>query len=422
MSDYALGSTIYLFFTTRAFATGVPTTLSGSPALSVLEENNATPITAGVSVSVDRASVTGLNQATIVATSGNGFEAGKEYALYISAGTVGGTSVVGEVVGHFLIEKDSALRPTTAGRTLDVSATGGAGIDWSNVQAPTTVLNLSGTTIKTATDVEADTADIQTRLPAALVSGRMDSNVQATAASLTFNLTGSITGNLSGSVGSVTGSVGSVTGAVGSVTGNVGGSVASVVGNVGGSVASVVGAVGSVTGNVGGSVASVVGAVGSVTGNVGGNVVGSVGSVTGLTNATVADAVWDEALAGHLTPGSTGEALNSAGSAGDPWNTNLPGAYAPGTAGFILGTNLDALVSSIPTAVENADALLNRDFGSVSDTNSRTLLNAARFIRNEWDVAGVTLTVYKEDGVTVAWTGTVATDAAAIPIVGNNPA
>jgi hypothetical protein len=300
MSDYALGTTIYLFFTTRAFATGVPTTLAGTPVLSVLEENNATPITSGVSVSVDRASVTGLNQATIVASSGNGFESGKEYALYISTGTVGGTSVVGEVVGHFSVEKVSALRPTTAGRTLDVSATGESGVDWANVGSPTTTLNLSGTTIKTATDVETDTVDIQSRLPAALVSGRMDSNVQATAASLTFNLTGSITGNLSGSVGSVTGAVGSVTGAVGSVTGNVGG-------NVNGSVASVVGAVGSVTGNVGGSVASVVGAVGSVTGavgsvtgNVGGNVVGSVGSVTGLTASNLDATISSRASAADL--------------------------------------------------------------------------------------------------------------------------
>ena len=93
----------------------------------------------------------------------------------------------------------------------------------------------------------------------------------------TMDIVGNITGNLSGSVGSVTG-------AVGSVTGNVGG-------NVTGTVGSVVGAVGSVTGNVGGNVTgtvgSVVGAVGSVTGNVGGNVTGSVGSVTGLTASDV---------------------------------------------------------------------------------------------------------------------------------------
>src|SRR3990167_10553923 len=98
MRDITLGETIYHFFTTRAFATGVPGTLSGTPVLSVLEENNVTPITAGVSVQVDRASVVGLNQATIVATGANGYEAGKSYAIYISTGTVGGTSVVGEVV------------------------------------------------------------------------------------------------------------------------------------------------------------------------------------------------------------------------------------------------------------------------------------------------------------------------------------
>jgi len=104
MRDITLGDTFYHFFTTRAFATGVPGTLSGTPVLSVLEENNVTPITAGVSVQVDRASVVGLNQATIVATGANGYEAGKSYAIYISTGTVGGTSVVGEVVGEFTIQ------------------------------------------------------------------------------------------------------------------------------------------------------------------------------------------------------------------------------------------------------------------------------------------------------------------------------
>lgn len=74
-----------------------------------------------------------------------------------------------------------ALKPTTAGRTLDVTLTGAAGVDWGNVENPTTILNLSGTTVKTATDVETDTADIQSRLPAALVTGRMDASVGAMA-------------------------------------------------------------------------------------------------------------------------------------------------------------------------------------------------------------------------------------------------
>ena len=64
------------------------------------------------------------------------------------------------------------------------------------------------------------------------------------------------------------------------------------------------------------------------------------------TAAGNADAVWDEAISGHLSAGSTGLALNSAGSAGDPWSTAVPGAYGAGTAGKILGDNLNATVSS----------------------------------------------------------------------------
>ena len=77
-----------------------------------------------------------------------------------------------------------ALRPTTDGRTLDVSAGGEGGVDWANVGSPSTVVGLSGTTVKTATDVETDTADIQGRLPTTLVSGRIDASVGAMAASV----------------------------------------------------------------------------------------------------------------------------------------------------------------------------------------------------------------------------------------------
>lgn len=109
MRDITLEDTFYHDFTTLAFATGIPTTLLGTPVLSVLEENNVTPITAGVSVSVDRASIVGLNMATIVATAANGYESGKTYSIYISTGTVDGVSVVGEIVGQFSIDKIEGL-------------------------------------------------------------------------------------------------------------------------------------------------------------------------------------------------------------------------------------------------------------------------------------------------------------------------
>ncbi len=95
-------------------------------------------------------------------------------------------TVIEEAVYDALFAASSAgyLQPTTAGRTLDVSATGEAGVDWANVGSPTTTLNLSGTTIKTATDIatattaiQADTDNIQTRIPAALVGGRIDAEL-----------------------------------------------------------------------------------------------------------------------------------------------------------------------------------------------------------------------------------------------------
>lgn len=45
------------------------------------------------------------------------------------------------------------LVPTVAGRTLDVSAGGEAGLDWANIGTTNATQNLSATTIKTATDI-----------------------------------------------------------------------------------------------------------------------------------------------------------------------------------------------------------------------------------------------------------------------------
>jgi hypothetical protein len=95
--------------------------------------------------------------------------------------------------------------------------------------------------------------------------------------------------------------------------------------------------------------------------------------------------VWDETLGDHLTSGSTGAGLNAAGSAGDPWSTTLPGAYGSGSAGYILGTNLNATVSSRlasssytapPSASTNATAVrseLTTELGRIDATISSRL-------------------------------------------------
>ena len=115
MSDIKLGDTIYRSFTSRAFATGIPTVLAGTPVMSIDEDDGLTPITAGITLTVSHNSVVGKNMVKIIATGGNGFESGKDYNIYISTGTVGGVSVVGEVVGHFSIERSAAAQDLANG-------------------------------------------------------------------------------------------------------------------------------------------------------------------------------------------------------------------------------------------------------------------------------------------------------------------
>lgn len=122
MRDRTVGETFYIAFTTRAFATGIPTQLAGSPVISAYEDAGLTQITAGLTLGVDHDSVTGLNMITVVATGGNGFEAGKDYQLVITTGTVGGVSVVGEVVGQFSLGLGAAFTRLGAPVGTSISA------------------------------------------------------------------------------------------------------------------------------------------------------------------------------------------------------------------------------------------------------------------------------------------------------------
>ena len=135
MRDRTVGETFYFQFTTRAFATGTPTVLAGSPVVSAYEDAGLTQITAGITLGVDHDGVVGLNMLTLVATGGNGFEAGKDYHLVITAGTVGGVSVVGEVVGHFSLGLSAAF-----------TRIGAAGAGLSNIGTIATVTTLTNKT------------------------------------------------------------------------------------------------------------------------------------------------------------------------------------------------------------------------------------------------------------------------------------
>jgi hypothetical protein len=107
MTDYTLEDTVYKRFTTRAFATNIPTMLAGTPVVSAYEDDSTTQITAGITLNVDHDGVIGLNLLTIVATAANGFESGKSYDLVVTTGTVDGVSHVGEVVWHFTLSAEA---------------------------------------------------------------------------------------------------------------------------------------------------------------------------------------------------------------------------------------------------------------------------------------------------------------------------
>lgn len=146
-------------FTTRRFSTGAPFALAGTPVISAYEDNSTTQITAGITLTADFDTVTGLNHVAVVASGANGFEAGKDYHLVITTGTVDSVSVVGEVVGRFTLSRSAAAVDLANG-------TDGLGAIKTDTAA---ILVDTGTTL-------------DARIPAALVSGRMDASVGAMAA------------------------------------------------------------------------------------------------------------------------------------------------------------------------------------------------------------------------------------------------
>ena len=106
--DITIGDTFFYKFTTRQLSDAVPTVLTGSPVVVAYENDSTDEITAGITLGVDHDSKVGFNLLTIVATTANGYENGKDYALTLTAGTVGGTSVIGEVILNFTIGRTAA--------------------------------------------------------------------------------------------------------------------------------------------------------------------------------------------------------------------------------------------------------------------------------------------------------------------------
>lgn len=101
------------------------------------------------------------------------------------------------------------------------------------------------------------------------------------------------------------------------------------------------------------------------------------------TAGDIADAVWDESLAGHLSAGSTGEALNDAGAVSDPsaiadavWDEAKSGHVAAGSFGAEIGTS-QAEHDATQAAIAALNDLSQADVQTAMDAQGYTSVRAA---------------------------------------------
>lgn len=172
IGDIALGQTFDVKFTTRQIS-GAPFALA-SGVISAYVGNSTTQITAGITLTADFDTVTGLNNVRVVATSGNGFATASDYQLVITTGTVNSVSVVGEVIAQFSIENrqsnvkfwngTAVATPATAGipdvnvKNIDNDSASASGtVTFPNATLASTT-NITAGTITTVTTVTGLTA------------------------------------------------------------------------------------------------------------------------------------------------------------------------------------------------------------------------------------------------------------------------
>lgn len=132
--------------------------------------------------------------------------------------------------------------------------------------------------------------------------------------------------------------------------------------------------------------------------------------------AEMATAIWTDTTAGDFTVAlSVGKSVMNGVALGTGLTINAYTGNTPQTGdayarlGAPAGASVSADIAAVPTDVENADALLNRNIAGGGSGSSRNVRNALRASRNKAAIVAGTLTVYEEDDTTTAWTAAVTT-------------
>ena len=180
---------------------------------------------------------------------------------WLTPGTAG-TPDVNAKLWNGLTTVALPLIPTVAGRTLDVSAGGEAGLDWANIGSPTTTVAMTGTTIATTQKVDVETIKTNPVVNAGTVTfpttATLASTTNITAGAITTVTTvGSVTGLTAADVGSIK----TKTDFLPSVTAGAAGGVFIAGANAATSITTALTAniIGNITGNLSGSIGSYTG-------------------------------------------------------------------------------------------------------------------------------------------------------------------
>lgn len=181
LGDFAAGSVIYVPFHTFN-AAGGSVTITGLAVTDIeIYKNGSTTqraSDAGYTLldtdGIDFDGLTGIHGFSVNTgdnTDSGFYSSGADYWIVVSAITVD-SQTVSFVAATFSIENRCALRPTTAGRTLDITSGGNAGIDLDNIALTNGCgpfgIQASGTLSGTHS---ATTADLGTNAPATDIAG-----------------------------------------------------------------------------------------------------------------------------------------------------------------------------------------------------------------------------------------------------------
>ena len=154
--DFSEDETLYIPFNTfdsNDPSASVTITNLADADIKVHKDGSVTDlVTDGATVVINFDGITGNHLITIDTSAHADYSTGSDYMVRIEGTTVDAATINAWAGSFSIVNRHSAgaLRPTTAGRTLDVTATGAAGIDWANVENASTAVDLSGTDIQLA--------------------------------------------------------------------------------------------------------------------------------------------------------------------------------------------------------------------------------------------------------------------------------